>query len=315
MAILEGEARSLCTMLRNSGIDLIVRRPVHPAALRLLLLYSFYRRHEKRLTSRVVLGTPVRFRCGLRRHRAILADLSTHGCRILASHPVKPGKQLTLQLPTDVHGGETLALFGKVVRSEPAEFEQDGTQAIAVVFHELAPGLRQRVANVVLAHLMGPASLPRSLAKKLIRRAAQPSGQATAPADPSAGESDERRTSPRRAISRHMITTNQEATRVLIARDISLGGLRVDPHPTLSVGDKVQIALHTRAGDTPLVVSAQVDRDDGDTGLLLKFDGLSETVKKGLDEMMGPLPILETQEGASDAVNLVVSEILEHEMS
>jgi hypothetical protein len=43
VAILDKDSRTLRSMLQRAGINLIVRRPVHPAALRLLLLHALYR--------------------------------------------------------------------------------------------------------------------------------------------------------------------------------------------------------------------------------------------------------------------------------
>ena len=43
MAVLDDDARTVCKQLRERGFDYVLRRPVHPIALRLLLLRSLYR--------------------------------------------------------------------------------------------------------------------------------------------------------------------------------------------------------------------------------------------------------------------------------
>ena len=48
IAILSHDARTLRSSLRRTGTTLIVRRPVHPAALRALVVHSLYRGPEKR---------------------------------------------------------------------------------------------------------------------------------------------------------------------------------------------------------------------------------------------------------------------------
>ena len=48
IAILSHDARTLRSSLRRTGTTLMVRRPVHPAALRALVLHSLYRGPEKR---------------------------------------------------------------------------------------------------------------------------------------------------------------------------------------------------------------------------------------------------------------------------
>lgn len=86
----------------------------------------------------------------------------------------------------------------------------------------------------------------------------------------------ERRTDARRAYGHRVIALAEDATRVLLGRDISLGGMRVDPNPELGPGDRLRLAIHVRARSEPLVVSARVIRDDGEQGLVLEFQSLSD---------------------------------------
>src|SRR5439155_17335785 len=60
IAILAHDARTLRSSLRRTGTTLMVRRPVHPAALRALVVHSLYRGTEKRRSTRVNVGAPVR---------------------------------------------------------------------------------------------------------------------------------------------------------------------------------------------------------------------------------------------------------------
>ena len=117
IAILAEESKTLRAMLHRAGIDLIVRRPVHPSALRLLILHALYRGPEKRRSLRVSVGAQVRFRAGLRRHSGILADLSVTGCRLIASRRPEQGREITIQIPTQVTGGRAFSVKGRVVRT------------------------------------------------------------------------------------------------------------------------------------------------------------------------------------------------------
>ena len=58
IAVLDRNSRTLRTLLRRSGVDLVVRRPVHPAALRLVLVHALYRGPERR-TRRVAVGAQI----------------------------------------------------------------------------------------------------------------------------------------------------------------------------------------------------------------------------------------------------------------
>jgi hypothetical protein len=130
---------------------------------------------------------------------------------------------------------------------------------------------------------------------------------------PQATAARERRAGPRRALQRHFVAMAEEATRVLIGRDISLGGMRIDPHPTLSIGDELSIAVHLRAREAPMVIHARVERDDGDRGLLLQFHDLTEATAQRLGRIVDVLPILAVDEAAEADEEVVVSEILELE--
>jgi hypothetical protein len=105
------------------------------------------------------------------------------------------------------------------------------------------------------------------------------------------------------------------ATRVLMGRDISVGGMRVDPNPALSLDDELQIAIHVRAREEPLVVTARVTRDDHKRGLVLRFRDLSDGDRRHLQQMIGWLPILAMREDREEDLAMVVSEILERAAS
>jgi len=98
---------------------------------------------------------------------------------------------------------------------------------------------------------------------------------------------------------------------VLLGRDISLGGMRVDPNPAVAVGDELRIALHVRARRKPLVVCARVSRDDGEDGLVLRFGELSPAAEGYLRRMVGFLPILAVRTEGEEGAGVIVSEILE----
>jgi hypothetical protein len=108
-----------------------------------------------------------------------------------------------------------------------------------------------------------------------------------------------------------VVALGLEAARILIGRDISLGGMRVEAHSEVSLGDDLQIALHLRAREKPLIVKARVDRDDGEDGLLLRFHDLPEATESYLRRMVNFLPIIAVREEGEEGAGIVVSEILE----
>jgi len=307
IAILDKDSNTLRAMLQRAGINLLVRRPVHPAALRLLLLHSLYRGPEKRRALRVSIGAPVRYRAGLRRRSGIMADLSLSGCRLLSTHPVDRGQSLNLSIPAELAGGKAFRLTGTVLRSGDSEFP--GVTASAIAFGKVPVKVKDRLRSTVAAHITGPAVLPEGEVLSPFSSVAE--ALKATPGEPAASP-HERRRNQRLPYEQHAIALGVEAARVLIGSDISLEGMRVDPHPELSVGDELQIALHVRAREKALVVQARVTRDDGEQGLVLRFSDLSHASRAYLRNVINFRPILAVREEGEEGAGIIISEILEH---
>lgn len=303
IAVLQSDSRSLRAKLRRADVHYLVRRPVHPAALRLLLLHALYRGPERRRAERMSVGVPVRYRAGFWRRRAILSDLSMRGCGLLLRERLETAGPLRVYLPPALGAGRTLALRGRVVRSAPAPGDEAGGWTTAVQFEDMAADAERRLRNAVMVHACGPASLPEL-------------GDAGGPAQ--AGEADrdalgDRRAEPRRRFSRRVITLAEEASGVVMGRDLSRGGMRIEPGLEASVGDTLRLALPLDAGETPLVVEARVARDDGERGLVLRFENLSEPADMRLKRMLSYLPICASHpDPDADYADLVVSQLLGH---
>jgi hypothetical protein len=382
IAVLDADSKALRKMLNRVDTDLLVRQPVHPAALRLLILHALYRGPEKRRTTRVSMGASVRFRSGLRRRPAILAELSTRGCRMMVdsgSHRAVPDKLVTVVLPPGVtHDKRSLSLRGHVLRTSSAG---EGTDVIAVLFELLRDATRKRLESIVAAHSNGPAVLDETVAlhslpiipddaaaSPVISEDAEPApappedaGPAPilsedpeplpiafedpapspitpedagpslsvaeetepSPSAPEGGEpgpleldssaeepAGERRIQGRHTISRRIVALGDEAARVLIGRDLSIGGMRVDSTPGLAVGDRLRIAVHIRPDGQPLVVSAEMTRDDGPDGMALRFVDLSPAACAYLAEMVVALPTIIEPNQSTEGSGVVVSEVV-----
>ncbi len=346
IAVLDRNSRTLRTLLRRSGVDLVVRRPVHPAALRLVLVHALYRGPERR-TRRVAVGAPVRFRLGLLKRDGMLADLSLRGCLLLSRHGVRVGQGVVVWVPDPATDGRSFALRGSIVRTMTTE---RGERGFGVDFGKVAKGLVPQLKAAVVAHLDGPAAGSRELVSPAIARAQaaapeeapqdagstqpvmysaggsvrrevvrahadyQESTTSDAPAETNdateAADTDERRRAARYAYAgRRVVALGEQAARVLIGRDLSVGGMRVDRAPNLAPGQVLQLAIHVTAGETPLVVRAEVVRDDGERGFALRFSNLGAPAERYLAKMVGSLPVLE--EGSGDGCGLVVSEIID----
>ena len=321
IAILQWDSKTLCSMLQRAAIELIVRRPVHPEALRLLIVHFLYRGPEKRQARRVSIGASVRIRTGLRRRPAILTDLSVSGCRLRCDEWIPAGTRVSISIPAEIACGKRLTLSGRVVHNDRSAA---GT-AVSVEFPALSAKLAERLKGTISAHTAGPAVCEGAAAGVCAETAApRPSEPAAvavgaddeptlAPtADPGFSVNrDERRSSPRRDFPKQVVAQGLGVTRVLIGRDISLGGMRVEPHAEVCLGDDLEIAVHLRAHGEPLIIQARIERDDGEDGLLLMFHDLSESAASCLRRMLNFLPIIEVRNEGAEGAGIMVSEILE----
>ncbi len=305
IAVVDSESQTLCGMLRRQGFRYVVRRPVHHEALRLLLGRALFRGRERRDAARISLGCEVGLRFGLRRKPATLLELSRTGCRVLIPEWVERGARLSVRIPTAVTGNRPLSLVGRVVRSErQRRASSEPSVAVALRFDRLDAETRARLDALIAAHSLGPTPLDR-------RDAARP---AAATAAPFSGESDRRR-SPRVPHRQEVIALEPELSRVrhtLLGIDLSLGGIRVEPHPELALGDRVRIAIYDAASNASLVVDAEAVRDQGAQGVVLRFKNVPDDARLQIERILAAPPQIESA-GAAAGSGVVVAEMLEQQ--
>jgi hypothetical protein len=87
--------------------------------------------------------------------------------------------------------------------------------------------------------------------------------------------------------------------------------MRIDPTPGLGMGDRLKVAVHVRPDGQPLVVSAEIVRDDGPDGMALRFVDLSSAARSYLGEMVGALPSIVESDHSREGAGLVVSEVIQ----
>jgi hypothetical protein len=378
IVVVEQDSPKLRDQLRQIGFDYLVRRPVHPEALRLLLLHCLYTGEERRGQPRVPVGFEIQIRSGFRRRRALLTDLSVGGARLLTPARLAPGKLIRLTLPEDLGATEPITLRGQIARSTLDEhIGEKGLYRSAVVFEKVAPKARQELEWVVEARARGPATLPspdseapeaeepatdRVELQERVRtraddprlegsvrpavpakpaprprpdgpapgggeaRAARPrapdapappvgpelAGEARAGADPGtwSGPFDRRRYR-RGSYDRKIPAFGERALRVLVGRDLSARGMRVES-ADLELGDRVHVAIYGEAREEPMLVWARAARNDPDGGIVLLFEDIEPDVARALEALVARLPAVEPlRDGEAAAMGTVISEIVE----
>jgi hypothetical protein len=197
----------------------------------------------------------------------------------------------------------------------------EGDDVIAVLFELLGEAALRRLESTVSAHSHGPAVLDEAVSRAIHPVPVAPESDESQPpasddpADPADESASERRVQERHSITRRIIALGDEATRVLIGRDLSIGGMRIDPTPGFALGDHLKVAVHVRADGQPLVVSAEITRDDGPDGMALRFVDLSPAARACLDEMVGALPSILESDSSNEGSGLVVTEVVERRAS
>jgi hypothetical protein len=289
------DSHALRDSLRKMGFDFLVRPPVHREALRLLLLRALYTGEERRRDPRVFVGTPVNCRVGLRRRSATLIELSLRGGRLLSTQPFTLGTRLTLELPPALAGESGAWLRAKVVRSIESGSQREHVAALQ--FEGLKPAHEALLERVVERSSAGP--LPSLTSDGL------------APKEPAP---DERRVRRRAAFTGEVVRLQNEARLVLIGRDISSEGMRIEPQADLQPGQVLQLAIYASADEPPIAIRTRVLRNDGPAGVALRFDELSAGASRRIEELVAQLPTVEPLQGGECAgLGSVVSRVLESE--
>ena len=300
IAITQSESKTLCASLRRLGFDYLVRRPVHPEALRLLLHSSLYRNDDRRGAARLPAGCEVTWFEGWQRRSGTLLELSSGGCRLIPKRRIAPRSRLCITLPRSVAGWPWLRLKGQVTRTVRDD-SRHGMLSVAVVFGDLSSRARLRLDALLEELRLGPVAL--SDASPAQDAETVSSSDESSPGDETTPE-DERRLYPRGEFPREVLAMGPRSEGVrnaLVGRDLSVGGLRVEADPTLEMDDIVHIALYDTLNREPITVTARVVRDEGERGLGLRFIDLDVAASEQVQRIVGTLPVVEDLSEEADA--------------
>jgi hypothetical protein len=318
LALASPGSRTQRGVLRQAGFDLLVPFNVHPAALLLLLRRAVFDGADTQRGLRVAVGQPITISSRLRHHKAILVDLSASGCRLLADRCLMPDSRIGLRIPAP--DGQTLVLKGRVVRAGPGLREGGAAHqhAIGVRFEPYGIAQRERLKAVLRERLSGPAELSDPTGVRIAAPLARP---APAPATPSASApvavpgaaaaARELGSAPLRvAFQREVTLISGARTRALLGRDLSESGMRVEPCPGLTDGQRVQLALHGDQREEPFLIAARVQRDEGRRGLVLRFENTDARTAERLRRLLRGLPEIQRFEEDTPTYPAVLAQLL-----
>jgi hypothetical protein len=308
--------------LREMGVHYLVHSSVDRESLRLLFLHALYRGPQKRSSPRLPVGSRVCFRIGPLWRPATLTELSTDGCRLVSSHRPAPGRAITVHLLPDLGGGSLLELKGSVVRVElDPQAREPGQVGIGVTLEETEPETRDRLQTILEGRVIG----------SLVTRLQEEEGEASSKSEdrdsssePEASESaaceaeseptakaEPEKSSPkefeveidprehvRGSYAQPVPAMIGDVPRIILGRDLSVEGMRIERHPDLILGSSVRVALYGRENEEPLTLDARVARDDGERGFLLRFLEMKPDDAFALEEIVSELPPLEALSSA-----------------
>ena len=403
VVVVDQDSKTLRDQLRQVGFDYLVRRPVHPEALRLLIMHSLYRGDEKRREPRVAVGLEISFQTGEIPRRATLVDLSTGGCRLISSFELEAGKQVLVTLPETLGTTEPITLDGRILRSSyDKRIGEEGMHSASVQFENLSREIRKELEWVIEDKVGGPPTLnttlqpaqndaggaPSTSSEKptyTVKRAEQrrplqrtllekespalkadPRSEGAAPPATSNPASDaavepkpypfsvpvnvkmvrtespapapveenakqvpaeeieqagkppessispdDRRSTPRHPYAAKVPAFGTRALRVLVGRDISVGGMQIESNPDLEVGDRLHLAIYGDASEEPFLVWGTILRSDGKGGTAVAFDPVHPTIAKKLEALVASLPSFESlHDDEATAMGTVLTEII-----
>jgi len=123
----------------------------------------------------------------------------------------------------------------------------------------------------------------------------------------------ERRSAPRASFDAPLLARQGERQRVLLGRDLSSSGMRVEAAAGLAPGQRFRLALYGPEDSEPTRVEARVERDDGDDGWMLAFDNVDATLRRRLEKIVACLPAIAGPDDGPFGGQLL-SEILDGEL-
>jgi hypothetical protein len=77
---------------------------------------------------------------------------------------------------------------------------------------------------------------------------------------------------------------------VFVSSNLSVDGMHIEAHPSLVMGDQLELALYEESERGPFVLSAVVARDDGHLGWWLRFGGITPEVYDRLTQILDRFP-------------------------
>ncbi len=334
----EEDSPSLRSMMRSLGFGLLVRQPAHDAVWRLLIQRALFQGDERRREARLPLGAQIAVEAtgatpAKTSRPCELVDISNRGCHFIGDEPFPPGATVSFELGAGTTGAEPLMLVGKIVRTGPwLQGDPPGHSCAMVFRRDLDEASRSGLARMINARISGPLSLASDVPDTLSLPACD---SPVLPGLPLDNETDppvktdfevqlaleahdpdpaDRRKLRRADYQQRIEVGHSDETAVLMGRDLSSGGMRVERFADATIGAHLDLALYGPSDSEPLHIDAEIIRDDGEQGVALRFCNLSRDEGRKLERFVACLPAVESlEEGEAMGMGSVLTEVLSGE--
>jgi hypothetical protein len=272
----------------------------------------------------------VSWRVGWKRNRGRLLDISRAGCCLLVENSPQVGAHIAIKIPAETVGGKALKLRGKVLRSTPnAAHSGSERTALGVILDGIKPAVQKALVDLCERWNESPPMLPRGEQQQAATPAVETHDEGVLESKPQTEDSQthaegssktrvedptttemqdpssavDRRSTRRGVFEREIVQVDEEARviQALLGRDLSLDGIRVVRQLGLVPGNKLRLALFDTSQQEPLILDAEVSRDDGESGLFLRFVDLSAETTARIEEIIAQLPAIESIDPHGDA--------------
>ena len=302
--------------LRKLGVQFLIQSSVGSEALQLLIRHTLYKAPHKRDELRLPVGCPVH--CSGADGSSFptqLLDLSQGGCRILSTQQFEVDARLSVELPEKLAGGEACTLPGRVVRKELRAPEY----LLGVEFDDLPASTLEVIQAILAGKVIGTVvtRLSEELTEEVAalgltpRLAADAAPVQDVPPDPPPSappEPDPKRRRNRRVeYTREVTALLGPGEHVILARDLSIEGMRAEPLPELALGTRIELALYGPSGHEPILVQAEVSRDDGEGGTVFHFDPMPRGECKRLERIIASAPEIRSLSGREQDEAVIVA--------
>ena len=263
--------------LEGVPCDFLLRRPVTKEVLRLLTERACYAGPERRRMTRVAMGAPVTLHVDGGSHEAILAQLSIGGCGLVSSRSYEAESPITVELPKELTRPRRLQITGHVLSARATTTSDGHTYDVSVVFDTLRLSDRVTLRAVMAGQPIDfrPQGEPR----------------------PSAISA------PRRGARRRPIGGRLGVARVVIGRDLSAEGMRIELDPSLEAGIVLDLALYGSGGGDAVLLRGTTERDPEEEAWRVRFCDVNEAGSEGIERLRRAC--------TRDGPGFVIAEILE----